>query len=139
MVLFLKIEIVVARSQRSSGAHCTCLCRASQKISIPWLRQCSYGSLHHMDPFAVGADPGWAVADPPFIFLETVGANLKTTATVPAEGFFLFAAVAAKFFFFTTATLGFWFVGYHRITRFWVAAVLVPSSSGSSHPRQSQA
>ena len=49
-----------------------------------------------MHPFAVGTDPGGAVADAPFVLLEAVRADLKAAAAVPAEGFLLFAAVAAE-------------------------------------------
>ena len=86
-------------------------------LSVSMLLLCCSGSLHHVDPFAVRADPGRAVADPPFVFFEAGGAYLKSAAAVPAEGLFLFAAVAAKLFFATTATLGFRVVGCHRITR----------------------
>ncbi len=53
--------------------------------------------LYSHNPFAVRADPGRPVADPPFIFLKALHADLESARTVPAEGFFLFAAMAAVF------------------------------------------
>jgi hypothetical protein len=50
-----------------------------------------------MHPFAIRADPGRTITHAPFIFFKTLRADLKTAGAVPAKGFFLFTAVAAKF------------------------------------------
>ncbi|MBM9535792.1 hypothetical protein [Desulfobulbus alkaliphilus] len=65
------------------------------------------GLFHHVNPLAVRADPGWAVADTPFVLGKALGADLETAAAIPAESFALFAAVALKFFFPATGSLGF--------------------------------
>ena len=48
---------------------------------------------HH--PLTIGADPGRAVTQSPFIFLKTLRADLKTARTVPAEWFLQFTAMTA--------------------------------------------
>ena len=47
-----------------------------------------------MHPFAVGTDPGRAVADTPFIFFKTFRADFKAAGAAPAKGLFLLAAMA---------------------------------------------
>jgi hypothetical protein len=60
-----------------------------------------------MDTFAIRADPGGTVADPPFVFCKTVRANGKTTDTAPAKGEFLFAAMTAVLFLSSLPTSSF--------------------------------
>ena len=64
-------------------------------------------ALHHPDPAAIGADPGWAVAQAPFVFLEALFANLKAAGAVPAEGELLLATMADKAFL-SPAAFGIW-------------------------------
>ena len=52
---------------------------------------------HHPDAFAIGTDPGGAVADSPLVFLKTSVADLKTAGTTPTEDLSFFAAVALIF------------------------------------------
>jgi len=85
-------------------------------------------SLHHVHPLAVRADPGGAVAHAPFVFLETIRADLKAAAATPAEGFFLFAAVATKLFFPPATTRRFGGLLFHHAL-----------SSGGRSSRSSQA
>ena len=87
-------------SVRAKRAHSTCLPCSSQRKA----RRCASGLFHHVYPFTIRADPGGSVAHAPFVLLETCRADLKTAAAVPAEGFHLCAAVAAEFFFPSSAT-----------------------------------
>ena len=63
-----------------------------------------------MNPSAVRADPGGAVTDAPLVFLETVRADLEAAGAVPAERFFLLAAVTDKGSFSAAVTAFFRFV-----------------------------
>jgi hypothetical protein len=58
--------------------------------------------LHHVDPFAIRADPGGAVGDTPFIFGKTFRADFKAAGAAPAEWFFLFTAMTGIPLFSTT-------------------------------------
>ena len=51
-----------------------------------------------MDPFAIGADPGRTVADPPFVLGETGGADPETAGAAPAERHGLATAAALTVF-----------------------------------------
>ena len=79
-----------------------------------------------MHPFAVRADPGGAVAHAPLVLLEAFRADLEAAGAVPAEGLFLFAAVAAKLLP-ATAAFALVLVG-HGLSPRGRAAVPAPSS-----------
>ena len=80
-----------------------------------------------MHPFAVRAEPGGAVAHAPLVLLEAFRADLEAAGAVPAEGFLLFAAVAAKFLPAAAAAFALVLVG-HGLSPPWPAAVHAPSS-----------
>ena len=82
-----------------------------------------------MHPFAVGTDPGGAITHAPFVFIKTLGTNLKTTNATPAKGFFFLTTVATIRFF--AATSGIFFRhGYFLPTTY---AIHLPSISGKQH------
>ena len=80
-----------------------------------------------MHPLAVRADPGGAVAHAPLVFLEAFRADLEAAGAVPAEGFLLFAAVAAKLLPAPAAASALVLVG-HGLSPRGRAAVPAPSS-----------
>ena len=80
-----------------------------------------------MHPFAVRADPGGAVAHAPFVLLKAFRADLEAAGAVPAEGLFLFAAVAAKLLPAAAAALTLVLVG-HGLSPRVQAATPAPSS-----------
>ena len=80
-----------------------------------------------MHPLAVWADPGGAVAHAPLVLLEAFRADLEAAGAVPAEGFFLFAAVAAELLPTAAAARGVLFVG-HGLSPHVRAATPAPSS-----------
>ncbi len=65
-----------------------------------------------MNPFTVRADPGWPVADAPFVFGKAFRADFKTAGAAPAKGLFFFAAVAGVAICTTTAAFSWWFVSH---------------------------
>jgi hypothetical protein len=52
--------------------------------------------LHHSDSAAIRTDPGWTIADSPFVFFKTFRADLEAARTVPAKWQFSTAAMAFK-------------------------------------------
>jgi hypothetical protein len=52
-----------------------------------------------VNSLAIRTDPGWSVADTPFVLGKALRADLKTAAAIPAESFDFFAAVTLEFFF----------------------------------------
>jgi hypothetical protein len=52
-----------------------------------------------MNTLAVRANPGWPVADSPFVFCKAVRADGKTACAAPTEGEIFFTAMAGVVLF----------------------------------------